>query len=83
MKKQLEEGVENLRATLLAKRDLANSGLELLRPSHRHTNSTAITHGRDMQEYVDAKRTIDEEQKKLIELKRKQTKLSASLAVSR
>ena len=70
MKKQLDEGVGNLRATLKAKLDLASERLkqaEAMKESSDQANNRAM----DAQDYVDAKREFESDQELLQSLKLK------------
>ena len=72
MKRQLDEGVVNLRATLMAQLDLASNrlkGVELMKDS---TREEAIKRGLDAQDYVDAKRDFETDQELLQTMKIKQ-----------
>ena len=59
MKKQLDEGVVNLRATLKAKLTMASDSLKSLEVMKDETREEAIKRGLDAQDYVDAKREFE------------------------
>lgn len=62
MKKQLDEGVVNLRATLKAKLVMATDSLKSLEILKDETREDAIKRGLDAQDYVDAKRVFEVQQ---------------------
>ncbi|RYD33136.1 MAG: hypothetical protein EOP85_21065, partial [Verrucomicrobiaceae bacterium] len=59
MKKQLDEGVLNLRATLQAQLDMASDRLKNVENLKDDTREDAIKRGLDNQDYVDAKRDFE------------------------
>jgi capsular exopolysaccharide synthesis family protein len=73
MKKQLDEGVVNLRATLQAQLDLATSRLKKVEVRKDETREEAIKRGLDAQDYVDAKREFEADLDLLQTMKLKQT----------
>lgn len=65
MKKDLNEGVVNLRETLRAQLDLATNRLKGVEEMKNKTREEAIKRGLDAQDYVDAKRDFETEQELL------------------
>lgn len=72
MKRQLDEGVVNLRATLQAQLDLATNRLKDVEVMKDMTKEEAIKRGLDAQDYVDAKREFETDQDLLQTMKMKQ-----------
>jgi capsular exopolysaccharide synthesis family protein len=72
LKRQLEEGVVNLRATLQAQLDLASNRLKSVEVRKDETREEAIKRGLDAQDYVDAKREFETDQQLLNQMKIKQ-----------
>jgi capsular exopolysaccharide synthesis family protein len=72
MKRQLDEGVVNLRATLSAQLDLATNRLKGMEEMKDETREEAIKRGLDAQDYVDAKREFETDQELLQTMKVKQ-----------
>lgn len=72
MKKQLDEGVVNLRATLQAKLELATDSLQSMEGRKDETREEAIKRGLDTQDYVDAKRDFETDQELLQQMRLKQ-----------
>lgn len=72
MKRQLDEGVVNLRATLKAQLDLANDRLKSVEGLKDSTREEAIVRSLDTQDYVDAKRDFETDQELLQTMKIKQ-----------
>ena len=72
MKRQLDEGVVNLRATLKAQLDLAEDRLKSVEGMKDSTREEAIKRGLDAQDYVDAKRDFETDQELLKTMKIKQ-----------
>ena len=72
MKRQLDEGVVNLRATLTAQLDLATDRLKSVESMKDETREEAIKRGLDAQDYVDAKRDFETDQDLLQTMKLKQ-----------
>lgn len=72
LKRQLEEGVVNLRATLQAQLDLASNRLKSVEIRKDETREEAIKRGLDAQDYVDAKREFETDQQLLNQMKLKQ-----------
>jgi capsular exopolysaccharide synthesis family protein len=72
MKRQLEEGVVNLRATLTAQLDLASDRLKSVEAMKDETREDAIKRGLDAQDYVDAKRDFETDQELLQTMRLKQ-----------
>ena len=72
MKRQLDEGVVNLRATLTAQLDLAADRLKSVEIMKDETREEAIKRGLDAQDYVDAKRDFETDQELLQTMKLKQ-----------
>ena len=70
MKKQLDEGVVNLRATLTAKLDLARESLKQAK-AMKESSDQADKRATDAQDYVDAKRQFESDQELLQSLKLK------------
>ncbi len=71
MKKQLDEGVVNLRATLKAQLDLASERLKSVGAMKDLTREEAIKRGLDAQDYVDAKRDFETDQEMFQQMKLK------------
>ena len=71
MKKQLDEGVVNLRATLKAQLDLVSDRFETVKTMKDDTRDDAIRRGLDAQDYVDAKREFETDQELLQQMKLK------------
>lgn len=71
MKKQLDEGVVNLRSTLKAKLDLTNDRFQSVKAMKEDTRDDAIRRGLDAQDYVDAKREFETDQELLQQMKLK------------
>ena len=71
LKKQLDEGVVNLRATLNAQLDLADNRLKEVEKRKDEFREAAIKRGLDAQDYVDAKRDFEKDQALLQQLKLK------------
>lgn len=71
MKRQLDEGVVNLRATLQAQLDLANERMKSAQVAKNEDVEDAIKRGLDAQDFVDAKRDFETEQQLLQKLKLK------------
>ncbi len=72
MKRQLDEGVVNLRATLSAQLDLASNRLKSVEVMKDESREEAIKRGLDAQDYVDAKREFETDQELLQTMKVKQ-----------
>lgn len=72
MKRQLNEGVVNLRATLQAQLDLATNRLKSVEVMKDQSREEAIKRGLDAQDYVDAKREFETDQQLLQTMKMKQ-----------
>jgi len=72
MKRQLDEGVVNLRATLQAQLDLAVNRLKSVEVMKDESRDEAIKRGLDAQDYVDAKREFETDQQLLETMKLKQ-----------
>ena len=72
MKKQLDEGVVNLRATLQAQLDMATDRLKNVENLKDDTREDAIKRGLDAQDYVDAKRDFETDQELLQQMRLKQ-----------
>lgn len=72
MKRQLDEGVVNLRATLTAQLDLAADRLKGVEIMKDETREEAIKRGLDAQDYVDAKRDFETDQELLQTMRLKQ-----------
>jgi len=73
MKRQLEEGVVNLRATLQAQLSIAEQNLKSVEIRKDDTREEAIKRGLDAQDYVDAKRDFETDQQLLQQMKLRQT----------
>lgn len=71
MKKDLDEGVVNLRAILQAKVDLKSDSLKSVGAMKDNTKEDAIKRGLDTQDYVDAKRDFETDQALLSQMKLK------------
>ena len=71
MKRQLDEGVVNLRATLQAQLDMANDRLASVKVMKDDSREDAIKRGLDAQDYVDAKRDFETDQLLLQQLRLK------------
>jgi len=72
MKRQLDEGVVNLRATLQAQLNMAVDRLKSVEARRNDTRENAIKTGLDAQDYVDAKRDFETDQELLQQMKLKQ-----------
>lgn len=72
MKRQLDEGVVNLRATLQAQLDLAVNRLKSMEVMKDETRDEAIKRGLDAQDYVDAKKDFETDQRLLQIMREKQ-----------
>lgn len=72
MKRQLDEGVVNLRATLQAQLDLAINRLKSMEVMKDETRDEAIKRGLDAQDYVDAKKDFETDQRLLQIMREKQ-----------
>jgi capsular exopolysaccharide synthesis family protein len=72
MKRQLDEGVVNLRATLSAQLDLATNRLAQVEIRKNETREDAIKRSIDIQDYEDANRAFDADLKLLETMKIKQ-----------
>lgn len=72
MKKQLDEGVVNLRATLQAQLDMAGDRLQKVSVMKDDSREEAIKRGLDAQDYVDAKRDFETDQQLLQAMKLRQ-----------
>jgi len=72
IKRQLEEGVVNLRDILQAQLDLATNRLKSVEVRKDETREEAIKRGLDAQDYVDAKREFETDQQLLNQMKIKQ-----------
>jgi polysaccharide biosynthesis transport protein len=72
MKRNLDEGVVNLRATLQAQLDLATNRLKSVEVMKDESKEEAIKRGLDAQDYVDAKREFETDQELLQTMKMKQ-----------
>jgi capsular exopolysaccharide synthesis family protein len=72
MKRQLDEGVVNLRATLKAQLDLATDRLKSVEGMKDSTREEAIKRGLDAQDYVDAKKDFETDQQLLQTMKIRQ-----------
>ncbi|NJR76876.1 MAG: polysaccharide biosynthesis tyrosine autokinase, partial [Scytonema sp. CRU_2_7] len=72
MKRQLDEGVVNLKSTLNAKLEMARERLKSIEIRKTETKDDAIVRTRDTQDYVEAKRELETDQALLHEMKIKQ-----------
>ena len=72
MKRQLDEGVVNLRETLKVQLDLATNRLKSVEVVKNSSREDAIKRGLDAQDYVDAKRDFETDQDLLQKMKIKQ-----------
>jgi capsular exopolysaccharide synthesis family protein len=72
MKRQLDEGVVNLRATLSARLDLISNKLAKVEVRKNETREEAIKRSIDVQDYEDAKRAFDTDLELLQTMKLKQ-----------
>lgn len=72
MKRQLDEGVVNLRETLKVQSSMASDRLNNVKTMKDDTHEEAIKRGLDAQDYVDAKRDFETDQDLLQNLKLKQ-----------
>jgi secreted protein with Ig-like and vWFA domain len=70
-KRQIDEGVVNLRATLKAQLELADNRLKSVEGMKDSTREEAIKRGLDAQDYVDAKRDFEADQMLLQQMKLK------------
>lgn len=75
MKKQMEEGVVNVRATLQAKLEMASANLKSMEARRNETREEAIVRGLDNQDYVDAKRDFETDQELLNQMRLKKVDL--------
>ncbi len=73
MKRQLDEGVVNLRATLQAQLELATNRLKSVEILKDESREEAIKRGLDAQDYVDAKREFESDLDLLQTMRLKQT----------
>jgi len=73
LKRQLDEGVVNLRATLQAQLAMAEERLKSVEVRKEDTREEAIKRGLDAQDYVDAKRDFETDQELLQQMKLRQT----------
>lgn len=71
-KRQIEEGVVNLRATLQAQLEMTNNRLKKVEVMKDDSREEAIKRGLDAQDYADAKRDFESDQQLLQALKLKQ-----------
>lgn len=71
MKRQLDEGVVNLRATLQAQLDMATDRLKNVEMMKDDTREEAIKRGLDVQDYIDAKKAFEANHKILENLEMK------------
>jgi polysaccharide biosynthesis transport protein len=71
MKKQLDEGVVNLKTTLSAQLDLATQRLKSVGEMKDSTRQEAIKKGLDAQDFVDARRDFETDQELLGQMKLK------------
>jgi capsular exopolysaccharide synthesis family protein len=72
MKRQLDDGVVNLRQTLAAQRDMVTDRLKNAEIMKDDSHEEAIKRGLDAQDYVDAKRDFETDQQLLQNIKLKQ-----------
>lgn len=72
MRRQLEEGVVNLRATLQAQLAMATDRLKSVEVTKDNFREDAIKRGLDAQDYVDAKKDFESDQALLQQMKLKQ-----------
>ncbi len=72
MKRQLDDGVVNLRQTLAAQKDMVTDRLKNAEIMKDDSHEEAIKRGLDAQDYVDAKRDFETDQQLLQNLKLKQ-----------
>jgi succinoglycan biosynthesis transport protein ExoP len=72
MKRQLDEGVVNLRATLQAQLAMSTDRLKSVEVMKNDTREDAIKRGLDAQDYVDAKRDFETDQELLQTMRLKQ-----------
>lgn len=79
MKRNLEEGVVNLRETMKARLDLASDRLKNVEIMKDETREEAIKRGLDAQDYVDAKRDFEIDQQQLMAMKMKLIELGGDL----
>lgn len=78
LKRQLEDGVVNLRTTLKAQLDLVAERLESAEVMKNQTRNDAIQRGLDAQDYVDAKKDFETDQQLLQQMKLKQASENAN-----
>jgi hypothetical protein len=71
MKRQLDEGVINLRSTLQAQLDLATNRLKSVETMKDQTREESIKRALDAQDYVDAKKEFEKDQELLQQMKLK------------
>jgi secreted protein with Ig-like and vWFA domain len=71
MKRQLDEGVINLRATLQAQLELATNRLKSVEAMKNQTREMAIKRGLDAQDYADAKKEFEKDLELLQQMKLK------------
>jgi capsular exopolysaccharide synthesis family protein len=77
-KRQLDEGVVNLRATLQAQLNMAEDRLKSVEVRKDETREEAIRRGLDAQDYVDAKRDFETDQELLQKMKLEKVVLDIS-----
>ena len=70
-KRQIDESVANLQATLKAQLDLTSDRLQTVEAMKNETRAQAIRRGLDAQDYADAKREFENEQELLQQMKLK------------
>ncbi len=81
-KRQMDEGVVNLRATLQTQLEMANERLKNVEVMKDDSREEAIKRGLDAQDYVDAKRDFEADQQLLQALKLKQIEQTIAAKVA-
>jgi succinoglycan biosynthesis transport protein ExoP len=71
MKKQLDEGVVNLRTRLQGQLDMSKDRLKVVETMKRETKKSALERNIDTQDYIDAKRDFETDQALLEQMKLK------------
>lgn len=79
LKRQMDEGVVNLRATLQSELAQTTDRLKSVEVRKNDSREEAIRHGLDAQDYVDAKRDFETDQELLQQMKLKQVEKSIEL----
>jgi Mg-chelatase subunit ChlD len=83
MKRQLDEGVANLRATQKARLDMANNRLKSVEAMKDASREESIKRGHDAADYVAAKKNFEKDQQLLLQLKQKLADTDAPIMVEK